>query len=438
MRLQDPVAAGSALTSRLERFGPPGALFVGTAGFFLLSMRQAITVPATFGMSLAQTLFAAGALVWLGAWLTGNARPVSDRAVVVAVSGYVFASFLSYGAATARGVPGVALMPMDRYVVVDLCLVGVVLLLLAVLRSEHGVRIVLAGLVLGGTLSALFALVRFGTGIDVAPDFRIPGLTKANDFVIVQNATREGLDRPQGSAGHPLELSAILTVLIPLAAALCLNARARGASALPWAVCLVILVVGDLVTVSRSAVVGTIAAVVVMCWRWPIRRLAGLVVGCAVVALVGIAAQINVVSALVQTFAGSGTDSSIKSRQVGIEYVTAHVQEHLWVGQGVGAYPALRQPVLDNQYLSRLMEAGVVGFVAFCVALAVALVLAVRASAAADGPTAELGSGVSGALAALAVIALILDTSGFLQVWYLTWILVALAGVLFRLSRAAP
>ena len=104
MRLQDPVAAGSALTSRLERFGPPGALFVGTAGFFLLSMRQAITVPATFGMSLAQTLFAAGALVWLGAWLTGNARPVSDRAVVVAVSGYVFASFLSYGAATARGV----------------------------------------------------------------------------------------------------------------------------------------------------------------------------------------------------------------------------------------------------------------------------------------------------------------------------------------------
>lgn len=432
----DPVEVGSTVTRRIaQTIGPPGAVFVAAGGFALLSMRQSILVPATYGLTLAQTLFAIGAAVWGTAAFTGYAPMVRDRTIVAAVLAYAFASFVSYGGAMARGVPsGITVDAMDRYVMVDMLLVGMVLLILAVIRSEHALRLVLGGLVLGGTVSALFALVYAATGLDLAPNFRIPVITKASDFVLIKNFTRAGLNRPQGSAGHALELCAVLTVLVPLGVALILSARKRGAKVWPWALCTAIIVAADLASLSRSAIVGGAAAVAVMCWRWPVRRLLVIVTSAVGLFLVGTVFQIKVILALIETFAGSGNDSSLQSRAVGQAFVAENVWKRLWFGQGVGAYPTLKQPVLDNQYLSRLMEAGIFGLVTFIAALALALYLAIRASARASGATAELASGISGAVAALIVICLILDTSGFMQIWYLTWILAALAGVAYRLS----
>ncbi len=438
--LVDPVDIGSTVARRVaETVGPPGAVFVAACGFALLSMRQSILVPATYGMTLAQTMFAVGAVVWAIAAFTGYAPMVRDRTVVAAVLAYAFASFISYGGAMARGVPsGITVDAMDRYVMVDVLLVGMVLLILAVVRAEHPLRVVLGGLVLGGTVSALFALVYAATGLDLAPNFRIPVITKASDFVLVKNFTREGLNRPQGSAGHALELCAVLTVLIPLGVALILSARKRGVKTWPWSVCTAIIVVADLASLSRSAVVGGAAAVAVMCWRWPVRRLLVIVTSAVAMFIVGTVFQIKIITALIATFAGSGNDSSLQSRAVGQAFVAENVWKRLWFGQGVGAYPTLKQPVLDNQYLSRLMEAGVFGLVAFVVALGLALYLAIRASARATGPIAEYASGISGAIAALIVICLILDTSGFMQIWYMTWILAALAGAVYRLSGEKP
>lgn len=438
--LVDPVEVGSTVTRRIARtIGPPGAVFVGACGFALLSMRQSITVPATYGLSLAQTLFAIGAAVWGVAAFTGYAPSVRDRTIVAAVLAYAFASFISYGGAMSRGVPsGITVVAMDNYVLVDMLLVGMVLLILAVVRSEQALRLVLGGLVLGGTVSAVFALVYASTGLDLAPNFRIPVITKANDFVLIKDFMRAGLNRPQGSAGHALELCAVLTVLVPLGVALILSARQRGAKTWPWSVCTAILVAADLASLSRSAVVGGAAAVAVMCWRWPVRRLLVIVTSAVGLFVVGTVFQVKVILALIETFAGSGNDSSLQSRAIGQAFVAENVWDHLWFGQGVGAYPTLKQPVLDNQYLSRLMEAGIFGLVVFIAALGTALYLAVRASARATGGAAELASGVSGAIAALIVICLILDTSGFGQIWYLTWILAALAGAAYRLSGEKP
>ncbi len=411
------------------------ALFLGVTGFLLLSMRQTFTVPGSYGLSLAQTLFAGAALLWVGTTITGYAKPVHDRLVVGVVLAYVCASFLSFGASMIRGVPDVAQVALDRYIIVDLCLLGMVMFILAAVRSTEAFRVLVGGLVLGATVSAAFALVMVAAGIDLAVQFRIPGL-KANEYTIVTNLLREGIARPQGSAGHPLELSAVLTVMLPLSLGLAFDARARRrAVRWLWVGCTVILMGGAIVTVSRSAVVGTIAAVVVMCWRWPIRRIALiLTIGGSGIGL-GLLFRLKFVTAMLQTFQGAVSDSSIQSRQIGLDYATRHFWEHPWLGQGVGAYPALKQPVLDNQYLSRLMEAGVIGLAAFVIALGCAIVMAIRASAAKDRSVAELGSGVAGALAAMIVISLILDTSGFIQIWYLTWILIALSAVTHRLAR---
>ncbi|GAB3133824.1 hypothetical protein GCM10027289_24360 [Tsukamurella serpentis] len=423
------------LPGRAEPLGGPAAALLGGTGFFLLSMRQTFTLPGTYGLSLSQTLFACAAFLWLATILTGHTRLVPDRAVVIAVLSYVTASVLSFAAAMQRGMPAVAQGPADRYVIVDLTLLGLVLFILTVVRSANGLRTMLSGLVLGGALSATFAVVMVGTGVDLAARFRLPGLN-TSDYLLVKNLLREGISRPQGSAGHPLELSAVLTVLIPLALALMLEAaRRRSPVVWLWAGCLTVLGLGAMLTISRSAVIGTAAAVLVMCWRWPIQRIAAIVTIVGVVLGLGVVLKVQLIDAMVQTFLGARTDSSIESRRIGLEYASSQFWKQPWLGQGVGAYPALKQPVLDNQYLSRLMESGAIGLVTFVVVLVVAFVLAVRSSAAKDPSTAELGSGISGAVAAVIVISLILDTSGFIQIWYLTWLLVASAAVAHRLGR---
>ncbi|WP_336669519.1 O-antigen ligase family protein [Tsukamurella sp. USMM236] len=413
----------------------PFALFVGTACFFLLGMQQTFTVPGTFGLSVGQTLFAGAGITWVCLNITGFSGPVRDRVTLFAVLGYVTTSFLSFGASQMRGVPYVAQVALDRYILGDLYLLGAVLFLLTVLRSVGSLRIVIGGLVIGATLSAWFGLVKVATGIDLAAYFTLPGLN-FRDYQIVTNLMREGVARPQGSAGHPLELSAILTVMTPLGVALALEAKARRVNTYwLWTGCTVILVGGALVTLSRSAVVGTAAAVAVMCWRWPITRVAAVLIAGGTAIGLGLLFQLKFISAMFAVFAGAFGDDSLHSRGRGLAYASEHFWEHPWLGQGVGAYPALKQPVLDNQYVSRLMEAGVIGFATFVAALVVGLLLALRSSRSKNPSIAELSGGIAGALAAVAVISLILDTAGFVQIWFLTWILIALAGVANSLRK---
>ncbi|MBJ8340474.1 O-antigen ligase family protein [Antrihabitans sp. YC3-6] len=423
-----------AIQVRDRHLPDAGALILALAGFLLLGMRQAFTVPLTFGQSMAQAILAVCGAFWVLTRIAGARSPSHLRLLTGAMALYLLASLVSYGAAMARGLPPKAVVLADRYVFADLTLASVVFFIITVVHSRRALELVLKGLVLGGTISGTFALVQFGIGIDLAPQFRLPGL-KAEAFTLVTNLMREGLSRPQGSAGHPLELSAVLTVLVPLALGVTFSARARGARYMPWAACTLILTAGALVTISRSAVIGLGAAVLVMCWRWPVKRMAALLVGTGTVLGLAALAQTKVVSALVSSFANSSSDSSIASRAVGARYVSDTYREHLWFGQGVGSYPALDQPVLDSQYLSRLMETGLIGLVSYLVFLFVPLILAIRGAQVASRSTAELSSAIAGSLIATIVIGLILDTAGFAQIWYLTWLLIALAGAAWRLSK---
>lgn len=397
-------------------------------------MRQTFTVPLTFGLSLGQFLLYIGAAVWALMGMAGRKSPIANRWLVVAILVYLTASLLSYGAALNRGTVLLGIEFADRYIFSDLALSAMIIAIIAMITTPDRVSLLLKGLVLGAALSASFAIMRLVAGIDLAPMFILPGL-KASDFVLVTNLAREGIDRPQGSAGHPLELAGVLTVVLPLSIAVVACARAKGERTWPWLLCTGLLLCGALATVSRSVIVGLTAALLVMAWRWSIHRFAALLLTAAAAVGLGMLAQLHVVSAILQSFANVSSDSSIASRGLGAAYVANHYRDHFWVGQGTGMYPAYRQPVLDNQYLSRLMETGALGLLSFVLLIGVALLLALLASAAADPIVAELAGAISGSLAALAVISTILDISGFIQIWTVTWILIALSTVVWRLHR---
>lgn len=414
--------------------GLGGPVVLGVSAFLLIGMRQSLTVPLSFGLSVGQLIPVVCGVLWVLTRLRGQPSPLRNRFLIVAILLYLVGCLLSYASAMGLGIPQNALDLASQYMFITSGMVAAAFAIMAMVTTTDGILIVLKGLLIGGWLSATFAIIQFATGKDLASQFRLPGL-RATNFLLVKDLMREGIVRPQGSASHPLELATVLTTLIPIGIGVLGCARAKGERVWPWALCTVTLTAGALVTVSRSFFLGLAAAVAVMCWRWSIQRTAATLASLTAVAGLGWMLQLKIVTAFASSFASSSHDSSIASRTNGLDYTLQHYRDHFWFGQGVGTYPAYSaQPVLDNEYLSRLAESGVVGIATYVGLLGIALMLAIRSSASASTINAEIGSGLSGGLAVLMAAGTIIDLSGFTQCSLLSWYIIALIPVALHVS----
>ena len=97
--------------------------------------------------------------------------------------------------------------------------------------------------------------------------------------------------------------------------------------------------------------------------------------------------------------------------------------------------------MLDNYYLGRAVEGGLIGLLALLALLVGSLVVALAARRrflqVGDDTTGELVNGIVGSITAFAVIGLILDVPGFAQISFLQYLLVALAGIAATVAREA-
>ncbi len=403
----------------------------------LLSMRQSFTVRATHGLTPLQFTIMAGVgiiavLVALGICQLST-PPAGPTAAIV--TGFVII-LATYAAAATRGMTADECVGADRVLLIQVMLVGAFLLVTTIVRTPRAVVLILRGLVAGATVSAMFALVQTATGQDLAPMFRIPVLLKADVTVLVTDLFRAGVVRPQGSAGHPLELSAVLTAVVPLGLAVTLYSRKRGERWWLWAGATSIITLAALSTVSRSAVVGIIVVAAILAVFSPIKRT---MIGVGAVlagVLIALAFNVPILNRLAAVISGGSQDGSLESRGFGVNYVATHLSDHLWFGQGPGTYDLMRQPVLDNEYLTRLIEGGLLGLLAFCLILGTGLVAGltatIRAARARHRLATDLAACVTASLAVIAITATVLDVSGFAQISSLMMLLIPLAVVLTR------
>lgn len=413
------------------------AVVIAVAAVLLIGMRQAFTVPYTgLGLSPAQLILLVVAVLWLVTRAVGQRAPAGLGLLSAVVVVRMLCTLLSYGVGSARVLTADQRSSTDRAIVTELAVGTLVFALATLLRSRRDIELVVRALVVGGALSALFALIRYGTGFEIAADVRLPGLREAAATPAVQ-LVRAGLARAQGSASVPLELAGVMTALIPLALGLFFAARRRGDRSWVWLAAVVLMTAGALVSLSRSVFIGLGIALVVMATRWPLRRA---ITGLAVVVIAGfvaLASGAQFVSASVNVLVNGSNDFSLGSRAQGRTYVFTHLTDHLLLGQGPGTYDLTTQPVLDNQYLSQLIETGVVGLLLLVAVLACAIGYALRATTrTAPSDAVELAVGVAGALVAIAVISSVLDTAGFTQIFTLIWLLIGLAGAIWRVNVA--
>lgn len=344
------------------------------AGFVLLLALPQNNVVAGIGASITPARLVAGAaaLWWLVTRFSGGfglrTGPNPVRSVLWGVLAALAAAdsiALFDGAA-----PGVISLG-DRATLLLLLYFGVALLACDAVEGGRGLRTVMGAMVIAATLSAAAAVGQFA-GIDIRAHTVLPGLSTQG--LGAADLDRGGLTRAMGFANHPIELAAISAIGLPLA----LHLIRHGGRTVLWWGCVVVLLAGTLVSISRTGLLGIAVVGVLLLWRIGLANwLVTLVGGMLATVLFGMIDP-RLVTVLDRTVSGSGQDSSVHARLADYDYVYARLLDAPLAGQGFGTYQAPPQPFLDNQYLLTTVESGLIGLVALVALLFVPTALMSR------------------------------------------------------------
>lgn len=398
----------------------------------LLVLRQTYVVPNTgLGLSPAQLILLGCGVLWVLRFFAGTATGHSLGGVVVLQACALVAS---YAAAFSRPLTAEESLGASRSLQQVVTISLLTLFVMDTLRTRDEVATVLRWTVGAGAVAGAITLASSVTGIDLGAALTLPGLQVGPELV-PGGLGREGVTRAQGTAGHPLELGAVMAFLTPLALTCVVQSAPRGRSAFPWVLATGLIVGAGLSSVSRSAIVVSVLGIVMMSMFWPLRR--NVAAGVLLVFATGavLFSGLPVVGALVASVQGAATDSSLTSRAIGRSYVFDELEKHPWFGLGLGTYGYDQQPLTDNQYFFHLAQAGVLGLAAIILLVLATLVTALRMRKHPDRLTRDLAGGLAGSITVMALLQAVLDTAAFLQISTLAAVTVGCVGALHAASR---
>ena len=301
-------------------------------------------------------------------------------------------------------------------------------------------------LVGGGALVGLAAVVESQTSYNVFNELQgaVPLLRLSTAADAFPRGT--GL-RAYASAQHPIALGAMLVMLLPLAVYLERRTRERR-----WWLAAAVIVVGAVATVSRTAVLMLLAAVLVLAILRPRdswRLIAALVV---ILALVQVALP-GALESLRDAFfpqgglisEQAGAAGTLGQGRVADLAPTFHqVDENPLLGRGFGTLvpvgPDANALILDNQWLGTLLETGIIGVGAVGWLLVRFIRLASREAVRDVSGRGWLLAAITASTVAYTVGMLTYDAFSFVQVTFVFFVVLGVgAALLAEVSpRSAP
>ena len=373
-------------------------------------------------------LFAAWAVATIGASPARQVRqPMRLMLWLFAVT-----VVLSYIAANLRSMLSDESRSADSGLLLVLSWLGVALLAMDRIPSLARLDILLRRLVLAGGALATLGLLQFITKEPFTNYIEIPGLQANQSLVALYG--RNGLVRAVGTAIHPIEFGAVLTMVLPLALHYALVDGDRSLVRRWYPVAAIAFAVP--ISISRSALVSTIAVLcfLIPTWTKLVRRR-------AIAAIVGISGSVYLIvpgllGTLSTLFTGISGDSSAQSRTSSFSLAFEFVARTPIFGRGFLTFlPAYR--ILDDQYLSLLIETGIFGLAAFLGLLASGVWQGLRirrmSSTSADASLAvALAASVASALVSFALF----DAFSFPMAASTLFLILGCTGALHRLVRA--
>jgi O-antigen ligase len=303
---------------------------------------------------------------------------------------------LSYVAAMTRAIAPAETATADLGMVALLSWIGVLLAADDGVLDEDRLTTLLRRMVAAGGVLAALGLAQFVTGTTWVDRISVPGLAANQALTLV--GSRGDFTRPSGTALHPIEFGAVLTMLLPVAVNLALGDRTRSALRRWLPVGLIASAV--VLSISRSALICAAVGMLVIAWRWAPQ--VQVRAGFATVGLMGVffVTVPGLIGTLTGMFTSLGSDTSTLSRVDSYGTAAMFIERSPVIGRGLSTFlPSYR--ILDNQYLLLLIEVGVLGTVAF----ALLMVAGIRAGLAARRWSTQTASALQAQSLAAAVAA---------------------------------
>ncbi|MEO5663223.1 MAG: O-antigen ligase family protein [Nocardioides sp.] len=410
---------------------------------FLLPPRLALNgLPLSLS---AASLIALGlGALWLSTQMTTTLGAAKGRTPVRTMLFVYFCVLLaSYASSAFRYLPADERANGDHAMVTAFALIAVGLAVCDGVRSRSRLYFLLRVMVVCASGVAVVGILQYLFGFDLTPMLRPPGMHFTSSEAVVLE--RWGMRRVSGTTVHPIEFGVFCAMTLPLAVHLASTHRGKGRRSTFWWVCVGLIAVGLMFSVSRSAIlaVGAVAAVL-FAGSAGARRLR------MIVASAGFLVFIQVVSpglprTFVNLFRNAGSDSSVSWRTHDYETAQALISDHLVLGRGLGTWYAPKHTVFDNQYLLTLVDIGVVGLVAILAILAAAIYSSLGVMLLCHRFPARLKTAPTDRDLALSLIASItamlptyatFDFAACATVSSLSFLLIGMSGALLRIVRA--
>jgi O-antigen ligase/polysaccharide polymerase Wzy-like membrane protein len=405
-------------------------LFVLPSHLVVAAVPLALAPSMLFGMALG--------LLWFCAQLVSTVGMAKGRGLV-RTSLFVFglSQLATYGYATFGYLPSDELNATDRSVITIMGAMVVGIMAVDSLRGLSRIDKLLRIVVYGCVFVAVIGLIQFFIGVDPTHYLVFPGLREVGNVNTLLE--RSIFRRPSGTAGHPIEYGVVCAIAVPLCAHYAFRAATHGRRSWPWWLGLAMLATGAMVSLSRSAILGLLAAALVLLPTWPAKRQLQAIV--AAVLFTGFMRLFvpGLIGTLISLFSHLSGDPSIQHRTESYARAGVQIAEHPWLGKGFGTYLPDKYGPLDNQYLGTLVETGFVGLAALILVLVAGAYAAVQVRRAARDPVLrDLAQTLLACLAVIMVADATYDAFGFIMATGMCFLLVGVAGALWRTIRDDP
>jgi hypothetical protein len=363
----------AALRSELGRIRPDATTVLTAYAVLLYVVPSDRRIAPLGGAGSLASLLATAALLWWG-WHQINVASPALRPTIqwVRVGAFTFfgACVASYAVSALTPLTAADASVADLGLVRVAALVGILLVANDGITTEARLLLLTRRLCWLGAAYAGLGLVQFFTGTSFIETFQIPGLTASVDEGI--NA-RNGFPRAVSTALHPLEYSVVLTMILPISLAMAIHDKKR--PAIPRWCPVVLITMASTLSVTRSALLATVAVFLVLLPSWPrATRRAMLAAGAC-----GSLALYLVVPGMASTILAMFTepDTSVTSRTDSYGTALSFISISPLFGRGFGTFtPAYR--IVDNQYLLSTIEIGVVGLVSLLALVLTAMIIPLK------------------------------------------------------------
>jgi hypothetical protein len=294
------------------------------------------------------------------------------------------------------------------------------------------VRRMIVFMVCLASITAIGVIVEYRTGYNAFYAWGkklLPGVTPPPDLGGYDSIGRKTV---VGPGNHPLAAAMMLSLVLPFAVMGLLRSTERRSKVL-YALAAALMIGGAVATQRKTAfIVPAISLVVLTAYR-PKMLLKRLPLGVVLAMLIAVVAPGALGGVVDQLKPGAFTGVlTTKDRVSDYDGIRPEVVNHPLLGRGYDSYDQKRYRILDNQYLTLVVNVGFVGVLSYLGIMLSAFLLAHRCARSRDPDRAWFGPAAAAAIIGITLGSALLDTLALAQLPYLFCFVAAFATISAR------